>query len=66
MHAPANFAGAGLLLVHLKIKKHSLARGLKEHANYPDFCKNHQFHVIYCVTLAYALYFEEFLIQNSH
>jgi hypothetical protein len=34
-------------------------------ANYPDFCKNHQFHVIYCVTLAYVLYFEEFLTLDS-
>jgi hypothetical protein len=34
--------------------------------NYPDFCENHdQFHVIYCVTLAYVLYFEEFLIHDS-
>ena len=34
-------------------------------ANYPDFCKNHQFHVIYCVTLAYAIICEEFLIRDS-
>ena len=26
----------------------------------------HQFHVIYCVTLAYVLYFEEFLIHYLH
>ncbi len=35
------------------------------YANYPDFCKNHQFHVIYCVTLAYVLYFKEFLTLDS-
>jgi hypothetical protein len=35
-------------------------------ANYPDFLENHQFHVIYCVTLANVLYFEEFLIHDSH
>jgi hypothetical protein len=35
------------------------------YANYPDFCKNHQFHVIYCVTLAYVLYFKAFLTHNS-
>ncbi len=35
------------------------------YANYPDFCKNHQFHVIYCVTLPYVLYFEEFLTLDS-
>ncbi len=35
------------------------------YANYPDFCKNHQFHVIYCVNLAYVLYFEEFLTLDS-
>ena len=33
--------------------------------NYPDFCKNHRFHAIYCVTLAYLLYVEEFLIHYS-
>jgi len=33
--------------------------------NYPDFFENHQFHVIYCVTLAYALFSEEFLIHDS-
>ena len=40
---------------------------MEEHecANYPDFFENHQFHVIYCVTLAYVLYFEEFLIHDS-
>jgi hypothetical protein len=32
--------------------------------NYPDFCENHQFHVIYCVTLASVLYLEEFLIHD--
>ena len=31
--------------------------------NYPDFFHNHQFHVIYCVTLSYEHCFEEFLIQ---
>ncbi len=36
------------------------------HANYPDFCKNHQFHVIYCVTLTDVLYFKEFLTLDSH
>ena len=37
------------------------------YANYPDFCENHQFHVIYCVTLAYyVLYVEEFLTHDSH
>jgi hypothetical protein len=35
-------------------------------ANYPDFFENHQFHVIFCVTLAYFTFFEEFLIHNSH
>jgi hypothetical protein len=25
-------------------------------ANYPDFFENHQFHVIYCVTLAFVLF----------
>ena len=33
--------------------------------NYPDFYENHQFHVIYCVTVAYVLNFEEFLIHGS-
>jgi hypothetical protein len=43
--------------------KHSLRVGC---ANYPDFCENHQFHVIYCVTLAYVTFFEElFLIHDS-
>jgi hypothetical protein len=32
--------------------------------NYPDFCENHQFYVIYCVTLGDVLYFEEFLIHD--
>ena len=31
-------------------------------AKYPDFFKNHQFNVIYCVTLAYVL-FQEFLVH---
>jgi hypothetical protein len=35
-------------------------------AVYPDFCKNHQFHVIYCLTLAYVIHFEEFLTLDSH
>jgi hypothetical protein len=35
------------------------------YTNYPDFCKNHQFHVIYCVNLAYVPNFEEFLTLNS-
>ncbi len=35
------------------------------YANYPDICKNHQFHVIYCVTLACVFYFEEFLTLDS-
>ena len=35
------------------------------YANYPDFCEDHQFHVIYCVTLAYVLYFEKFLTHDS-
>jgi len=34
-------------------------------ANYPDFFEKHHFHVIYCVTLAYVLCFEEFLIHDS-
>jgi len=29
-------------------------------ANYPDFFENHQFHVIYCVTLAYVLFSKNF------
>ena len=33
--------------------------------NNPDFFENHQFHVIYCVTLAYVLFWGEFLILNS-
>ena len=28
--------------------------------NYPDFFENHQFHVIYCVTLAYVLFSKNF------
>jgi hypothetical protein len=35
-------------------------------ANYPDFCENHQFHVIYCITLMCVLYFEKFLTHDSH
>ncbi len=35
------------------------------YANYPDFCKNHQFHIMYSVTLTYVLYFEEFLTLDS-
>jgi hypothetical protein len=31
----------------------------------PDFFENNQFHVIYCVSLAYVLFFEEFLIHVS-
>ena len=34
-------------------------------ANYPDFFENNQFRVIYCVTLAYVLFSEEFLIHDS-
>ena len=34
------------------------ARGLEEH-------ENHQFYVIYCITLAHELYFKEFLIHDS-
>ncbi len=29
-------------------------------ANYPDFFENHQFHVIYCVTLAYVIFSKNF------
>ena len=29
-------------------------------ANYPDFFKNNQFHVIYCVTLSYVLFLKNF------
>jgi hypothetical protein len=29
-------------------------------ANYPDFFENHQFHVIYCVTLAFVLFSKNF------
>jgi len=37
------------------------ARGLEGTcANYPDFFENHQFHVIYCVTLAYVLFSKNF------
>ena len=38
------------------------ARGLEEHVRitYPDFFENHQFHVIYCVTLAYVLFLKNF------
>ncbi len=35
------------------------------YVNYSDFCKSHWFHVSYCVTLAYVLYFDEFLIHDS-
>ena len=35
-------------------------------ANYPDFCENHQFHVIYCITLMCVLYFEDFQTHDSH
>jgi hypothetical protein len=35
------------------------------YANYLVCCENHQFRFIYCVTLAYVLYFEEFMIHNS-
>ena len=35
------------------------------YVNYPDFCENHQFHVIYCVTIVYVLYFPEFWIHDS-
>ena len=31
----------------------------------PSFFENHQFHVIYCVTLANVLFLEEFLIHDS-
>ncbi len=42
------------------------AHGLVEHMQITlIFCKNHQFHVIYCVTITYVLYFEEFLTPNS-
>jgi hypothetical protein len=38
------------------------ARGLEEHVRitYPDFFENHQFHVIYCVSLAYVLFLKNF------
>ena len=39
------------------------ARGLEERVKYPYFVKNHQFHGFYCVTLAYILFSEEFLIR---
>jgi hypothetical protein len=45
------------------------ARGLEEPcASFPDFCDNHQFHIIYCVysRLCKVLFFEEFLIHESH
>jgi hypothetical protein len=31
----------------------------------PDYFENKQFHVIYCVSLAHVLFFEEFLIHVS-
>ena len=40
-------------------------RNIVFYANYPNFCENHQFHFIYCVTLAYVPYFEEFPIHGS-
>ena len=45
--------------------KHLLCVGWRNICDLPGFCKNHQFHGIYCVTLAYELYWEEFLIHNS-
>ena len=36
------------------------------YSSFPDFFENHQFHDFYCVTLAYVLCFEEFLIHDSH
>ena len=35
------------------------------YVNYHVFCENHKFHVIYCVTIPYVLYLEEFLIHDS-
>ena len=39
--------------------KHSLCVGWRNMlcANYTKFFENHQFHVIYCVTLAYNMYY---------
>ncbi len=52
--------------VDTKLIKNTLCiRAGETYANYLDFCKNHQFHVIYCVTLTYVLYFEEFLTHDS-
>jgi len=42
-------------------------RGLEEPcASFPDFCDNRQFHVITMFPLISVLYFEEFLIHDSH
>ena len=42
------------------------AHGLEEHScYYPDFFENHQFHVIYCVTLAYVLFSKKIHIVDS-
>ena len=54
----------------MQIKINTLAaRGLEEPcASFPDFCDNRQFHVIYSAVfpLVYVLYFEEYLIPDSH
>jgi hypothetical protein len=46
------------VLVQFWAIKTLAACGLEEHMQITLICENHQFHVIYCVTLAYVLYFE--------
>jgi len=53
----------GKIMIHSN--KNLLHVGWRNNANYPDFCENHQFCVVYCVTLADVLYVKEFLTHDS-
>jgi hypothetical protein len=69
-HAKASEKRPSKLIVVLIVRTTTLAArgGLEEERvnYYPDFFENHQFYGIYCVTLAFVLFFEEFLIHDSH
>jgi hypothetical protein len=64
MLATSQFSYIGTIQIHKGINTCCAWAG-GTYANYPDFCKNHWFHVIYCVTLTYVLYFKEFLTLDS-